>query len=71
MNDFLHSNIWYWRLARTAVEVVLAFVVANGANILTGYGMDAATVTAIMGVVAAVLSPIIASLKKADESDGE
>lgn len=69
MNDFLHGNEWHWRLARTLIEVVLAFVVANGANMLMGFGMDAGTVTAIMGVVAAVLSPIIASLKKADAGE--
>lgn len=65
---FLNGNEWYWRLSRTCVEVLLGFIVANGANIMTGYGMDAGTVACIMGIVTAVASPIIASLKGKDET---
>lgn len=29
MNEFLASNEWYWRLARTIVQGVLGVVIAN------------------------------------------
>lgn len=29
MNEFLASNEWYWRLARTIVQGVLGVIIAN------------------------------------------
>ena len=70
MQNFLNGNEWYWRLARTVVEVVIAFIIANAANILSGFGMDAGMVSAITAAIAALLSPILAALKKHDTEEG-
>ena len=53
MNRFLTSNERQWRFMRTVVQGVLGVVVAN--------------VDLLMGV--AVLSPVIAELGKAGDSD--
>lgn len=53
MNPFLTSNEWQWRLLRTVAQGVLGVVVAN--------------VDLLMGV--AVLSPVMAELGKAGDSD--
>ena len=66
MQKFINGNEWYWRLARTLVEVIIAFVIANAANILSGFGMDAGVVSALTAGITAVLSPVLAALKKHD-----
>ena len=66
MNDFRRSNLWYWRLARTVVEVVLGFIAANLTQILTGYGLSPDVVTMLVGVYTCVFSPVIADLKQTD-----
>ena len=66
MQKFINGNEWYWRLARTLVEVIIAFVITNAANILSGFGMDAGVVSALTAGITAVLSPVLAALKKHD-----
>jgi hypothetical protein len=66
METFRHSNLWYWRLARTVVEVVLGFIAANLTQILTGYGLSPEVVTMLVGVYTCVFSPVIADLKQTD-----
>ncbi len=69
MEKFLSSNEWQWRLARTIVQAVLAFVIANLDIIMGSFSLDPTTKTVIVGLVMAVLSPIMAQIGKADESE--
>ena len=64
MTDFLTSNEWNWRLARTIVQGVLGVFVAN-IDMILGYAVLDPTVRAlIVAFVMAVLSPIMAEIGK-------
>ena len=69
MNRFLTSNEWQWRLLRTVVQGVLGVVVAN-VDLLMGVAVLDPTWRALCVAVAmAVLSPVMAELGKAGDSD--
>lgn len=69
MNRFLTSNEWQWRLLRTVVQGVLGVVVAN-VDLLMGVEVLDPTWRALcVAMVMAVLSPVMAGLGKADDSD--
>ena len=62
MNEFLASNDWYWRLARTIVQGVLGVVIAN-IDLILGWGvLDPSVRGLVVALVMAVLSPIMAAL---------
>ena len=64
MNEFLASNEWYWRLARTIVQGVLGVVVAN-IDVLVGAAiLDPAARAIVVAMCMAVLSPVMAELGK-------
>lgn len=69
MNRFLTSNEWQWRLLRAVVRGVLGVVVAN-VDLLMGVAVLDPTWRALCAaMVMAVLSPVMAELGKADDSD--
>ena len=69
MNRFLTSGEWQWRLLRTVVQGVLGVVVAN-VDLLMGVAVPDPTWRALCAaMVMAVLSPVMAELGKADDSD--
>ena len=62
MNDFLQSNRPGMRLARTIVQGIIGVLVAN-ADLLIGYTTIPEPMRpVIVGIVMAVLSPIMAML---------
>lgn len=67
MNEFLASNEWYWRLARTIVQGVLGVVIANIDLILGWCVLDPSVRGLVVALVMAVLSPIMAALGGGDE----
>ena len=67
MNEFLESNKWYWRLARTIVQGVLGVVIANIDLILGWCVLDPSVRGLVVALVMAVLSPIMAALGGGDE----
>lgn len=62
MNDFLHSNDWQWRLARTVVQGVMGVLVANMDLIFGQCLVDPAWRGLAAAIVMAVLSPIMAEM---------
>ncbi len=69
MNRFLTSNEWQWRLLHTVVQGVLGVVVAN-VDLLMGVAVLDPTWRALcVAMVMAVLSPVMAELGKAGDSD--
>lgn len=62
MNEFLTSNGWQWRLARTAAQGVLAVAVANLDLLVGVVAMDPAWRALCVALVMAVLSPVMAEL---------
>ena len=70
MEAFLTSNEWPWRLARTIVQGVLGVVVAN-VDMLVGCAVLAPEWRAVVALVMAVLSPVMAELGAALPSGGE
>ena len=62
MNKFLTSNDSKWRLARTITQGILGVLTANIDLIVDGLQFDATTKTLIVGLVMAILSPIMAEL---------
>ena len=75
MNAFLTSNSTAMRLARTIVQAVLGVLVAN-ADVLVGQViLDPAQRAIAVGLVMAVLSPVMAEIGKhlepAEVDDGE
>lgn len=59
MNDFLNSNEWYWRLARTVLQGVPGVVVAN-IDLLVGTAvLDPTWRALVVALVMAVLSPVM------------
>ena len=67
MNEFLASNEWYWRLARTIVQGVLGVVIANIDLIMGWCVLDPSVKDLVVALVMAVLSPIMAALGGGDE----
>ena len=68
MNEFLASNEWYWRLARTIVQGVLGMVIANIDLILGWCVLDPSVRGLVVALVMAVLSPIMAALGGDDDT---
>lgn len=69
MNRFLTSNEWQWRLLRTVVQGVLGVVVANVDLLMGAAVLDPTWRALCVAVVMAVLSPVMAELGKAGDSD--
>ena len=69
MNRFLTSNEWQWRLLRTVVQGVLGVVVANVDLLMGVVVLDPTWRALCVAMVMAVLSPVMAGLGKADDSD--
>lgn len=67
MNEFLASNEWYWRLARTIVQGVLGVVIANIDLIMGWCVLDPSVRGLVVALVMAVLSPVMAALGVGDE----
>ena len=67
MNEFLASNEWYWRLARTIVQGVLGVVIANIDLIMGWCVLDPNVRGLVVALVMAVLSPVMAALGGGDE----
>lgn len=67
MTKFLTSNGAIYRLARTIVQLVLAFCITNCAQLVGHFNLSADMQTLAVGFITAVLSPIMAKLKAIDE----
>ncbi|MBQ9041600.1 MAG: hypothetical protein IJ111_02165 [Eggerthellaceae bacterium] len=61
---FLTSNETKWRLGRTIVQGALGWLVANADTIAGTYVLDPAQRTMVVGLVMAVLSPVMAEIGK-------
>ena len=64
MTEFLTSNEWYWRLARTIVQGILGVIVANIDMIVGAAVLDPATRALVVALCMAMLSPIMAEIGK-------
>lgn len=69
MNRFLTSNERQWRFMRTVVQGVLGVVVANVDLLMGVVVLDPTRRALCVAMVIAVLSPVIAELGKASDSD--
>lgn len=69
MNRFLTSNEWQWRLLRTVVQGVPGVVVANVDLLMGAAVLDPTWRALCVAMVMAVLSPVMAELGKAGDSD--
>lgn len=67
MSEFLASNEWCWRLARTIVQGVLGVVIANIDLIMGWCVLDPSVRGLVVALAMAVLSPIMAALGGGDE----
>ncbi len=62
VGDFLNSNEWQWRLARTIVQGVIGVVVAY-LDLILGVMLVAPQMRSLLvALVMAVLSPVMAEL---------
>ena len=66
---FFNSNEWQYRLLRTIVQGVIGFLIANIDLIISNFTLDANAKAIIVGLVMAILSPIMAEIGK--HSEGE
>ena len=64
MTEFLTSNEWYWRLARTIVQGVLGVIVANVDLLMGAVVLDPSARAIYVALCMAVLSPIMAEIGK-------
>lgn len=67
MKEFLTSNEPKYRLLRTIVQGIIGVIVANLDTIVGFAPLDPAIKTIIVGLVMAVLSPIMATLGGKEE----
>ena len=66
MSEFLASNEWQWRLARTVAQGVLGVFIAN-IDLILGYAILDPTLRAlVVAFVMAILSPVMAALGGGD-----
>ena len=59
---FFQSNEWQYRLLRTIVQGVIGFLLANIDLLFANLTLDANTKAIIVGVVMAILSPVMAEI---------
>lgn len=62
MTDFLTSNDWRWRLARTIVQGVIAVIIANLDMLVGVWQIDPSIKAVVVALIMAVLSPVMALL---------
>ena len=62
MHEFLCSNEWQWRLARTVVQGVIGVLIANIDLIVGRCVLDPSVRGLVVALVMAVLSPVMAEL---------
>ena len=70
MDEFLRSNDWRWRLARTVVQGMLGVVVANLDTLMGYVAVDAGTRSVAVALVMAALSPVMAELGRHGDGEG-
>lgn len=69
MHEFLNSNEWQWRLARTVVQGVIGVLVAN-LDLIVGWCVVEPQVRGmVVALVMAVLSPVMAELGGGGDGD--
>lgn len=70
---FFTSNTAAWRLCRTIVQAIIGVVIANIDVIIGTFSIDEVWKPIIVGLVMAVLSPIMAEIGKSGEvgNDGD
>ena len=71
MKDFLTSNEWPWRLARTIVQGVLGVVVANVDVLLGAVVLEPTWRAIVVALVMAVLTPVMAELGGSGSTEDE
>lgn len=64
MNNFLSSNEWQYRLARTIVQGIVGVLIANLDMLIGLTAIPAELKPMIVALVMAVLSPVMAALGK-------
>lgn len=69
MGEFLSSNEWQWRLARTIVQGVIGVVIANVDLIVGWCVLEPQVRGLVVALVMAVLSPVMAELGGGDGGD--
>ena len=69
MSKFLTSNETVFRLLRTIVQAVIGVVIANLDVIIGTFSIDDVWKPIIVGVIMAVLSPIMAEIGKSKEGE--
>jgi len=62
VTDFLTSNDWRWRLARTIVQGVIAVIIANLDMLVGVWQIDPSIKAVVVALIMAVLSPVMALL---------
>ncbi|MBP3885165.1 MAG: hypothetical protein J6D54_09555 [Olsenella sp.] len=67
MGEFLNSNEWQWRLARTVVQGVIGVLVANVDLIVGWCVVEPQMRGLVVALVMAVLSPVMAELGGGDD----
>lgn len=71
MEEFLGSNEWKYRLARTIVQGLIGVIIANLDLILGYLVIDPALRPMIVALCMAILSPIMAELGKKSSNDDD
>lgn len=64
---FFESNEWYWRMARTIVQGLIAVVIANLDVLIATANIDPTIKPMIVAGVMAILSPVMAQIKEPKE----
>lgn len=67
MNNFLTSNKLGYRLARTIVQAIVGFIVANIVQIVALTNLDGSIQAIIVSVTMVILSPVMKALGVEDE----
>lgn len=69
LEKFFGSNDTIWRLLRTIVQGIIGVVIANLDLIIGSFSVGDIWKPIIVGIVMAILSPIMASIGKKEEVD--
>lgn len=69
MNKFLTSNETIYRLLRTIVQAIIGVLIANMDTIVGTFSIGAEWKVILVGLIMAVLSPIMAEIGKHTNSE--
>lgn len=71
LKKFIHSKEEKWVMARTVVEALLGWIIANAADIMVEIPVNGKVKTLIAGLVVVITSEVLSAIRKLENEEGD